>query len=88
MSRFGARFALLVFTLVAAIPLFAATFTSSQNGNWSSASTWGGAGVPGAGDTATVNHTVTLDIPVSLTIRVADLKVQLQNARIQLNVIK
>ena len=30
----------------------------------------------------------TLDIPVSLTIRVADLKVQLQNARIQLNVIK
>jgi hypothetical protein len=30
----------------------------------------------------------TLDLPVSLTIRVADLKVQLQNTRIQLNVIK
>jgi hypothetical protein len=29
-----------------------------------------------------------LDIPVSLTIKVADLKVQLQNTRIQLNVIK
>jgi hypothetical protein len=30
----------------------------------------------------------TLDIPVSLTIKVADLKVQLQNTRIQLNVVK
>ena len=29
-----------------------------------------------------------LDIPVALTIKVADLKVQLQNTRIQLNVIK
>jgi uncharacterized repeat protein (TIGR01451 family) len=66
MSRLGTRFALLVFSLFAAIPMFAATFTSSQNGNWSSASTWGGAGVPGAGDTATVNHIVTLDIPVSV----------------------
>ena len=36
-------------------PLLAATFSSSGTGNWSSASTWGGAGVPGAGDTATVN---------------------------------
>jgi large repetitive protein len=66
MSRFGARFALLVFSFFAASPLFAATYTSSQNGNWSSASTWGGAGVPGAGDTATVNHVVTLDVPVSI----------------------
>jgi hypothetical protein len=29
-----------------------------------------------------------LDIPVALTIKVADLKVQLQNTRIQLNVVK
>jgi hypothetical protein len=66
MSRFCARYAPLVLSLFVATSLFAATFTSSQNGNWSSASTWGGAGVPGAGDTATVNHTVTLDIPVSV----------------------
>jgi len=49
--------------LAVAIPLGAATFTSSQNGNWSASSTWGGAGVPGAGDTANVGHTVTLDVP-------------------------
>src|SRR5262249_12955394 len=41
----------------------------STSGNWSSAATWGGAGVPGAGDTATVNsgHTVTLDGPVTVS---------------------
>lgn len=38
-----------------------AAYTSSGAGNWSSASTWGGAGVPGIGDTATVNHAVTVD---------------------------
>lgn len=37
-------------------------FTSSQAGNWSSAATWGGAGVPGAGDTAWVKHAVTVDV--------------------------
>lgn len=38
-------------------------FTSSQTGNWSSSSTWGGAGVPGAGDTASIGaHTVTVDV--------------------------
>jgi hypothetical protein len=41
-----------------------AAYTSSQNGNWSSASTWGGAGVPGNGDTWTVaaGHYVTYDV--------------------------
>jgi hypothetical protein len=39
-----------------------AAYTSSQTGNWSSASTWGGAGVPGNGDTATVNNAVTVDV--------------------------
>ncbi|HKS22368.1 MAG TPA: LamG-like jellyroll fold domain-containing protein [Thermoanaerobaculia bacterium] len=54
--------------LGAASPLAAAVFTSSQSGNWSSASTWGGAGVPIAGDTATIQsgHTVTLDVPVTV----------------------
>lgn len=41
-----------------------AAYTSSQTGNWSSSSTWGGAGVPGDGDTWTVGagHTVTYDV--------------------------
>lgn len=38
-------------------------FTSTQSGNWGSASTWGGAGVPGCGDDAIIagGHTVTLN---------------------------
>ena len=54
------------FLLVAGLPLGAASFTSSQNGNWSASSTWGGAGVPGAGDTASIGNTVTLDVPVTV----------------------
>jgi hypothetical protein len=35
--------------------------TSSQSGNWNSTSTWGGAAVPGAGDTVSIGaHTVTV----------------------------
>lgn len=38
-----------------------ALFTSSQSGNWNSAATWGGAGVPGAGDTVSIGaHTITV----------------------------
>lgn len=38
-------------------------YTSTQSGNWSSASTWGGSGPPANGDTATVatGHAVTID---------------------------
>ncbi len=44
-----------------------ASFTSSQSGLWSSSSTWGGAGVPGNGDTVTIQsgHTVTFDVDQS-----------------------
>lgn len=44
-----------------------ASFTSSQSGLWSSASTWGDAGVPGDGDTVTIasGHTVTFDVDQS-----------------------
>ena len=30
------------------------TYTSSQNGYWHVASTWGGGGIPGAGDPAVI----------------------------------
>lgn len=38
-----------------------AAYTSTQAGNWSSPSTWGGAGVPTIGDTASIGHVVTVD---------------------------
>lgn len=44
-----------------------ATFTSTQNGNWSSSSTWGGAGVPGNGDYVTVAHQVVIDQNIGTT---------------------
>ena len=37
-----------------------ANYSSSQNGNFSSSSTWGG-NTPAAGDNLTINHTVTVD---------------------------
>lgn len=41
--------------------------TSSQSGNWSSSTTWGGAAPPGAGDTASIGaHTVTVDVPTTV----------------------
>src|SRR5580765_941768 len=41
----------------------AANFTSTQSGSWGNSATWGGAGVPGAGDNViiSVGHTVTED---------------------------
>lgn len=44
-----------------------AAYTSSQSGNWSSSSTWGGAGVPASGDTATIGaHIVTVTSSTSV----------------------
>lgn len=45
-----------------------AQYTSSQSGNWSDPATWGGAGVPGNGDTAIIaaNTTVTVDVDVTV----------------------
>src|SRR5437763_12685718 len=68
-NRLAIRFSWCFLALVCtAAPLAAATFSSTTSGNWSSAATWGGAGVPGAGDTATVNggNVVTLDVAVSV----------------------
>jgi len=38
-----------------------AAYTSTQDGPWSLAATWGGGGVPGDGDTASVGHDVEID---------------------------
>jgi len=45
-----------------------ATFDSTQSGNFSEASTWGGSGVPGDGDRFDVNypHVVTIDTGISI----------------------
>ena len=40
--------------------LSAANLPSTQAGAWSSTATWGGLGPPGPGDTATINHAVTI----------------------------
>jgi hypothetical protein len=47
---------------------FATTYTASQTGNWSSSSTWGGAGVPGIGDTAIINAAYTVTVDASTTV--------------------
>jgi uncharacterized repeat protein (TIGR01451 family) len=57
--------------LLFASSAFAAPFTSAQSGNWNNTLTWGGAGVPGTGDTVTItsNHVVTVTDPrVALTV--------------------
>jgi len=41
-----------------------ASYSSSQNGNFSASSTWGG-NTPADGDTLTINHTVTIDTGLS-----------------------
>ena len=37
-----------------------AAFTSTQAGPWNDSATWGGGGVPGDGDTATIDHAVSV----------------------------
>lgn len=38
--------------------------TTAQAGNWSNPATWTGGVVPGDGNTVTLNHSVTVDVPV------------------------
>lgn len=49
-----AFFATLTWLFVSNNHVYAAAYTSTQNGNWNAAATWGGAGVPVAGDTVTI----------------------------------
>jgi len=44
-----------------------AAYTSTQDGDWNVAATWGGGGFPTAADTATINHVVTVPTGVSST---------------------
>lgn len=47
-----------------------AAFTSTQSGNWANPTTWGNAGPPGDGDTATIanTHTVTIAAGTAVTV--------------------
>lgn len=51
---------------------WSAAYIASVTGNWSASATWGGAGVPGTGDTATINNGVTVtqdgNVTVSATV--------------------
>ena len=46
---------LLTLCMFTAFSMAQTTYTSSQNGYWHLASTWGGGGVPGSGDTAVID---------------------------------
>ena len=63
--RFNKWWALPIFliTIVCSGHVHAVTFTSTQSGSWGSSATWGGAGVPGAGDNVIISNgnTVTED---------------------------
>lgn len=44
------------------------SYTATTTGNWNSATTWAGAGVPGVGDTATCSVAVTITVSVSTSV--------------------
>jgi hypothetical protein len=58
-------FGIILMTLLTVSTAFAVTKTTSQSGNWSSTTTWGGNPAPVAGDDVIINggFTVTVDIP-------------------------
>ncbi|HWR49935.1 MAG TPA: hypothetical protein VN428_14125, partial [Bryobacteraceae bacterium] len=53
------------------VPLaWGAAFTSKADGNWNSAgqTTWTQTGIPGAGDTITITHTITCEAGQACTV--------------------
>lgn len=59
---------LLSLLALSAASMWATAFTASVTGNWSDAATWGGAGVPGNGDTVTINAGIVVTVDVNTTI--------------------
>jgi|GEM_PF-462239 len=57
----------LLLSVIICTSVFATTYTSSQNGNWLSPTTWSPVGIPIPGDIVTINHTVTLDTSLAYT---------------------
>lgn len=45
-------------------------YTATVTGNWNNAATWGGVGIPGIGDTYTINSGVTVTIPTGVSVTV------------------
>lgn len=66
MNRFFKFSSSIALALLIASQAWAAIRTSSQAGNWSSSSTWGGAAAPGNGDQAVIGHAVTVDSNVTV----------------------
>ena len=58
----------LLLLVLAALPASPAARTASVSGNWSNPVTWGGAGAPDAGDTATINTGVTVTMDRNVTV--------------------
>jgi len=56
------RLFLVLFVLLFSVAANAVDYTSSGNGDWNAAGTWGGGGVPGDGDTATIRAVDTVTI--------------------------
>jgi hypothetical protein len=52
-----------IITLVAPAQAWATAYTGSVTGNWNASATWGGSGVPGQGDTCTINTAITVTVP-------------------------
>jgi len=69
MNRPSPRWLFFVWLFFVSSSAFATNFSSTQSGSWSSASTWGGTGVPSGTDNVTINagHTVTLAAPTTIT---------------------
>ena len=61
----------IIYTLLllffSSISLNATTYTSTQNGNWMSFTTWSPMGVPLPGDDVIINHNVSLDTSFAYT---------------------
>lgn len=61
------KFYTLFLAVLISVNLSAITYTSAQNGNWTSPTTWNPMGVPTPGDVAIINHDVVLNTDFAYT---------------------